>query len=265
MVDGGVLGQGEDVDTFRPCGTGIRELLPDARPRHDSGHDDADVRLERRRGHERALLGGAPEQGAFGDAADLRPGGLCRQDGDQAHEDQSLDEPQCGPHRLDYRSPAGDVESARGRSIAVIPTIAGQAGTAAAGLRNPRGTRRLGPWHSLPGSAHRAPPWPLVPSWIDVLGTPSAPIGPAITVRRIPTRITSSFTPPISLRCICVSAIVLSPLSRDAPASRWSGRSCPPRAVGARPGTQSNAHATAAGMAGIAGMKRVQRLGEGIK
>src|SRR5439155_1334949 len=50
---------------------------------------------EPRRGHECALLGVAPEQDALGDAADLRPGGRCRQDGDQAHEDQSLNGRRC--------------------------------------------------------------------------------------------------------------------------------------------------------------------------
>src|SRR5262249_48420985 len=162
MVDGGILGQGEHVDAFRPGGAGVRELLANARPRHDAGHGDVDVGLERRGRYRCDLLGASPEQRALGDAAglsaraggDLRPGGRSRQGEDQTHEDR---QPSNGPHELDYRSPAGEVDSA---------------GATAASLRNSRCTRRLISWHSLPASSHSAPSWPIVVILMAGSGTP---------------------------------------------------------------------------------------------
>ena len=76
------------------------------------------------------------------------------------------------------------------------------------------------------------------------------PIAPATTVRRIPTRITSSFTPPISLRCV---SMTLSLLSRDVP--RLADRVTRSARCGRRPAdTQSNARATSATCDRDAGM-----------
>src|SRR5215470_970983 len=179
VVDRRVLGQGKDVDAFRPRLTGIRELLTDRGARHDTGHDDADVGLERRGWNKRVLLGAAPEQRALGDAVraaphvtgGLGPGGRSRQ-GEREDETQH-DETSTAPHGPDYRSPAGEVMSACFGSTAAAPATAA-AGAAAASLRNSRCTRRLSSWHSLPGSSHRAPSRPIVTILIDVSGTPKS-------------------------------------------------------------------------------------------
>src|SRR5437867_8778039 len=182
MIDRSVLGQGEDVNALRPLAAGVDELLTDTCPSDDSGHDHVDVRLEHGRGHERFFRARPPEHCAFGDApgpragvtSALRPGGVDRQDGDEAHDHQSREAPRGTAHRLDHRSPAGDVESACARSVALVPATARVLGAATASLRNSRWTRRLSSWHSWPGSSQSDPSCPSVTSLIEVSGTPSS-------------------------------------------------------------------------------------------
>src|SRR5437899_2067604 len=58
----------------------------------------------------------------------------------RAHDHQSCEAPRGTAHRLDHRSPAGDVESACARSFALAPATARVLGAAAASLRNSRWT-----------------------------------------------------------------------------------------------------------------------------
>ena len=73
VIDGGVVGQGEDVYRVRPLVARIRELLAHRCPGHQAGDPQLDVGPDDGRRPRRGVLGGTPEQRALTDA-----GALCR-------------------------------------------------------------------------------------------------------------------------------------------------------------------------------------------